>query len=918
MASDSRRTVLAWMLGTPFFLLPVPLTVDAPDIFGGYWIHARNALFLGLIGLAIGAAHVRSRPIKEWMSSVAGRRLRALGGMTGLVALAVVIAGACAVAGRQLARLVGALPMGHEAAHPPDLPHPAVVIGLLFLLWRIARSSGESIAAVRLLALVSAFAQGAAWLHANQFTTAQVPVAIILLFALGLAGGLSRLSRPGGGRDRVAWTVIVAALFVPTASLLTKWIAPLALYPTAPPLRWIPVVAGLFTALLLSLWVRTGISKLPPDVGGVEQLRVALASLASRLPLLAALGVLGLVGASLSMLDAGLLIELFGWLSADSVARWEPPDLPRPVALAWVILILRLGAGLRTRRDFQELLAGLSIGFAALVLGRVGSLLPSTTHSFIPWGISICVLLCTAFGLPRLRSVAWGRAALGAALVCAPLLAGPVIGRYVVSVWVGGEVSLLGPVALGILFAVFVPVAVLRPDAADVLDLTQLVRRLPLVAIALILPIYITVHAGLRPGAFILAIVVLAVLFVASRLPQFEAVPDLPLSVAVWSLFYVGFAHTAVFKLGPNATECAAIVQETESRVLLSRHAEGGEYLDVYPYDAVPLPGRDTVLASFKRVDRQGGFVEVISTRDPSQRARTRVQRDGGGPLWPERIVVDPLKAHAFVQVIGVGAHGLWELVPQGARDAVLPVLIGQRLALDYEPGNPAIDGERRTLAMTYVPNREGGNPLIEVFDLDSLESEGASRATGRMMQMADFVETDRGSGRHYAPTLYDFLRFAVIEVNPGLELGRHRETFHPVIGLAADPLDARLYLTNPLAGVMEVLDLNTWEIIQTVQVGRFPRDVAYDAQRKLLYVANYGDGVVVTFSTEGGQLEEIGRTQVGWLLRGIGVDESSGRVVAASACGVFEIRPAATKAKNQTKSESPETNRPPRSSGGR
>ncbi len=45
-----------------------------------------------------------------------------------------------------------------------------------------------------------------------------------------------------------------------------------------------------------------------------------------------------------------------------------------------------------------------------------------------------------------------------------------------------------------------------------------------------------------------------------------------------------------------------------------------------------------------------------------------------------------------------------------------------------------------------------------------------------------------------------------------------------------------------------------------------------------------------MTFSTENRTLTEVGRAEVGWLLRGLGVDEGSGRVVAASACGVFAI----------------------------
>ncbi len=893
MHSADRNRLLAWTLGVPFFVMPVALTVDAPDIFGGYGIHLRWAATLLGVGLCAGAVHAFGPRVAALRGSRWVRALAAAGWALGLLALAGVLATGASLAGRQLARLIGGLPLGPEPPRPPDLPDAFVVTGLLVLLVRVVLGRGRSGPSVRVVAALAGVAQAGAWLHANQFTTGRVPMALVLVVALGIAAAWPRWMRPSEGRERLAWGLILGWLFAASAAATVRMLAPVASLPVGFPVRPVALVLALPIALLgawaIARWLQS-LSGAP----GAAQLAEGMVRLAQRLPLLVALTVFVGISSSFVVLAGGLLVELFGWLPVESTRRWAVPALPQPLYLVWWIVLLRFGVPLRSRLDLHRFLAATSAGFTALVAGRIGALLLPDVGSIALWAGLAVVLLGLLVVVPRLSTAtSLGRGLLALGVLAAPLACGPLIARYLLAAGVGGAPSLALCVVLGCALALPLPWWALRGSPAEPVGMWGIATRLPLLAVALLLPIYITVHAGLRPASFFLTVATLATLLVGTRLSRgpLRGLPPLPVSVALWLLFYAGFVQTAVFKLGPSAEQCARIVRDTSARTLLARHAEGGEYLDAYPYDAVPLPGRSTVLASFKRIDKQGGFVEVIDGGEPTRRARTRVQRDGeGGPLWPERINTDPKKDRALVQVIGVDAHGMWELLPQGAPDDVLPVRIGQRMALQYEPGNPALDGERRTLAITYVPNREGGNPLIEVFDLDTLTSRGANRETGHMMQMADFVETDRGSGRHYAPTLFSFLRFAVIEVTPGLALARHREMFHPIIGLAADPAHARLYLTNPLAGVMEVMDLDTFEVVQRVPVGTFPRDVAFDPERERLYVANYGDGSVVTFSTENRTLTEVGRAEVGWLLRGLGVDEGSGRVVAASACGVFAI----------------------------
>ena len=849
------RRLLAWVLGTPFFLLPVPLTVDAPDIFGGYSIHLRQGLALAALGLVLGVLDVWGARIAERL-----RKLAPAGWAVGLLLLAVGLAFLASLVGAHVLRLLRLAPMLVQRGTLPVAVAPVTAIAFLVTFARLALGATAG-GVPRLLGLPA------------------------LVFLAGVGHDLAL--RRGGG---LPWLPLLAALLAlawPWLRSRGPWLDRLALVPLALSL------AGVFGAL--ALWCTATLAVRIPDqrviglcvaaatvatVGVLLRLRFAgafegagrpvvarrLVWLARRVPWLLGLLVAGRIAITLAAVAGGLIVELFGWLEAASTRRWLDPAPPHAVEVAWMVLLLSIGLAARTREAVLRLGAAASFGWVLLVALRVGLLLTVGDAALaIEWSGAGVLLVMTPV-LARLP-----RRALPLLLSTGGAVVGALAVRYGLAIL---ALPRAPGVALGVgaLVAVGIVLLARRLDDGPI-DVRRLAVRLPLLGVALVLPIYMVVFAGIRPIGFGLA--ALAVLGASVALDALVAAP--------WLLFYVSFVAVAVFKAGPDAAECSALVASTEARLLVDRWGDG-DYDGVYPYDAVPLPDRDAVVASFKRIDHGGGFVETVALADPARRQRTAVRRDG--PLWPERLVADPETGRLWVQVIGVGAHGMWELVPSGEG-----VAVGRKLDLPYEPGNPALDAERRRMALTYVPNREGGNPVVEVFDIDSGRSLGRAQGTNRRMQMADFVATDEGTGAHYAPTLFDFVRFGIIEVDPELGLSRHLETFHPVIGLAADPGARRLYLTNPLGGTMEVLDLDTWEVVQTVRVGLFPRDVAYDRQRGLLHVANYGDGDVVTFSTEGGVLDERRRVPVGGLLRGVGVDPTTGVVVAASGCGVFEVR---------------------------
>ena len=201
-------------------------------------------------------------------------------------------------------------------------------------------------------------------------------------------------------------------------------------------------------------------------------------------------------------------------------------------------------------------------------------------------------------------------------------------------------------------------------------------------------------------------------------------------------------------------------------------------------------------------------------------------------------------------------------------------------------------------MVLTYVPNRDSSNPLAEGFDLGSLESVAKTKKQNRdALVMSDFMAHDRHSGRYYAASLHSSARFALSELEgDNLEEVARRELFYPSVGIAADATFGGIWVTNVAAGTIEVFAPHTLAHLQTVRSGAFPRDMVLDSLRGLLHVGAYSGGEVWTYRLNPGspRLTFAQRTRVGSLLRGIGLDASTGAIYAASACGIFAIPPPA------------------------
>jgi hypothetical protein len=250
----------------------------------------------------------------------------------------------------------------------------------------------------------------------------------------------------------------------------------------------------------------------------------------------------------------------------------------------------------------------------------------------------------------------------------------------------------------------------------------------------------------------------------------------------------------------------------------------------------------------------------------------------------------DPQRDAVVTQLLGTEDYAIWDVrVKAPDFDDPRRLRAATKVQIDWEPGNPALDLARRRMVLTYVPNRVSDNPLFETFDLDSFSRLASYTRYGSRLEMSDFAAVDPDTGHWYVPAYYDAVRFVLVEfdVKTGL-ISRQRETAFGSIGLATEA--GRLYLTSSLAGGLYVYDLADLSVTQVLPAGRFPRDLVLDRARHRLYVGGYADGIVRAWSTDGPELEPLFEVQVGSLLRGLGLEPETGRVFAASGCGLFEV----------------------------
>lgn len=765
--SANLTTAAKWAVALPFFVLPISLTIDAPDVHGGYGLHLRQAAALAGAGVTVWAmarawtrleAHERARP---WMTAA-------------LLAIPWLLAGhGLVVLGSWLAETFGGT--------LPSLAHPNQQGGL------------------------------------KPWTRGVVCLGVA---AVGIQAG----AKPAWAKVGAAMALMLGGVYASAAIGLGA----------ASDLGVLPQLPAVGTALVAAVGFRWHRGTL----GG------RASELAATIALLLVGGGLGFFGSS----GLGAIGESVptAWGGGGAVA-YGPP-----VSASWIVLCA-VAAWRLPRQPEPELVLGALGWGAASVITSAAAGVPAISET-------VCLSLIGAIGFADggRREGPWKVALLGPA-VLGLVLGGP-LGRYGADL-LGLTLAPTTAAAIGSVLAVagggaFATLRLGTPRPGPVLAVLLALLASPVLAI------YVAIAWGLEP---------LSTLLFGAAAAALAATPRVPAPVSLVGFWYACFVVVATFKLGPSPADCAAVEGE-----LLLPAAPGAQAYDV-------LPTADGVLASFKRIDRRGGYFEVFDPTDPTRRSKFETRRAAGdGPLWPERLERDPRTGNVWSQVLGIGAYGMWEVSVQPGPQ----VVVVRRRPITWEPGNPVIDTTRNRLVLTYVPNRGARNPLIEAIRLDNLRAEGP-RKPGPRLEMADFVAFDEVADRFYVPAVVGRRGFVLNEYDGALQVTRSRVQFHPSVGVAGDA--GVLWLTNPLGGTLEVL--NDLEVIQTLDAGTFPRDLLVDSERRRLYVGAYSSGEVHAFDIgKDGTLTVASATSVGSLLRGIGLDPRTGDVYAASGCGVLRV----------------------------
>lgn len=853
---------IRWALLVPFFGMPILLTIDAPDIHGGFAIHVRQALVLAVVGLAAALAagglkrgldtdsrltHSRLVPVLGW--SLLGLAAGNFAGPTSIVLA------------DGLGALTGLLPTGYGTVEdvwgPSRLQRRLLLVFGVLAPWLLIPRPRRG---ADLLGVVGSAAAVLVWTRMVGFSGQVTRPWVLDQWAGGLLGAIAVVWFLLRTRPAAAW--IARGVVVGGA----------ALYGFA----WQPDgAAGVLLAAAGAgiAWAVTD----PQGIGLGERLdrwgQRPGPALAWGLVAIALL-----TGSQVAILGTSVVSDALATLlgmAPDSEAAIASRTLPGPIRLAAALTALGATARLAGGRAPVEL-ARLAAWALAWTIGArtIGLLIGgsgATAGLFL--GLGAWLLAMHALARDHLPTIPrHAGPALGA-------LVGPAVGALLTTALLPVDLPalliLLGGAAAG--GALGFAAERSLPDAPT--PPSALLLTLVVVLLGLLLPIMTGIALGVSP---LLAGTVCVATLVAGALPRVRW------RYAVFGGFYALILIVMTFKNGPDEDTCADVIAASSSELVLARFGADDALRSAQPYDVLPVAD-GSLLVTFKQIGREGGFFELIG---PARAERLRLptaRRGLGGTtaLWPERLELDPTTGRVWAQMIGAGHHAMWEVAPgPGPR-----LHVTRTLDIPWEPGNPGIDVARNRLVLTWVPNRQGDNPLLSSFSLGSLTRTHRTGGTGSGPEMADYVAVDPVTGNYWVPDFLDFWRFALVEVDGDTgRVLRRQETFHPTVGIAADSAAGLLYATNSTAGTLDVYSLATLERVQRLPAGRFPRDLVLDRTRRRLHVAGYADGTVSSFAIEDGRLSPIGATRVGSLLRGVGLDPTTGAVFAASGCGVFAI----------------------------
>ena len=413
-----------------------------------------------------------------------------------------------------------------------------------------------------------------------------------------------------------------------------------------------------------------------------------------------------------------------------------------------------------------------------------------------------------------------------------------------------------------------------------------------LVLVVLYAVVFLPIYLGIDPVSFLLLTAAVATVYVLGRLPSVR----LPLSLNLYRvvLLYTYASLLAIFihYLGSRTAVCDAMEEQPHVRVLWNRHdTERTEGLSFcYPYDVrfdaaterLFFTLKEVRAGLWKKVREDGMANDAIVRMDlsPAGGGATEILpvRGASGSTYPQRITLNPARDEMYVVVLDIdGDHQIFVLRYQDAFSLV------RSLHLDFEPIRAYFDNDRRQL---ILPHYEAG---VSVYDLDDDRLLLRRRYTGLghfgLLGLLDTFVRDAKRNLFYATTVGPYQ--LAIDADT-YEILRRKRIFVPTIGMDYDPVKDRMYLAGTFSREILVLAGGSLALLARRFPGTTAREISLDRGRGLLYVGGYCEGYLDLYDPE--TLERLARVFLGKLLRSLHFDPASGRLFAATGCGVYEI----------------------------
>lgn len=222
--------------------------------------------------------------------------------------------------------------------------------------------------------------------------------------------------------------------------------------------------------------------------------------------------------------------------------------------------------------------------------------------------------------------------------------------------------------------------------------------------------------------------------------------------------------------------------------------------------------------------------------------------------------------------VFGLGLNGrtqtLYGTNTSGGSVSAIDARTGKVLARIVDPANPrahvrdvAVDEGANKIYVSVVggfsfeEGKEGPKSAVWVIDgqsntLEDVIVDPVKSATG--------LAVDAAAGRLYVADLAQN-QVGVIDLSTRKPLAYYRAYDETAVtiassprsgkqengaqNIAVDPQGRRLFVTNPGSGTLTVIDAGTGRLLKSVETGKAPLDVAWNAGAKQIYVTNRGSG---------------------------------------------------------------------------